>query len=65
ADDGYLLGLDEGEVCVCVVVGLCHFEFSLESRYAVKSKMEAITCVGCFTGCCWSLQSLPSAALVR
>ncbi len=25
ADDGDFLGLDEGEVCVCVVVGLCHF----------------------------------------
>ena len=24
ADDGYFFGLDEGEVCVCVVVGLCH-----------------------------------------
>ena len=24
ADDGYFLGLDDGEVCVCVVVGLCH-----------------------------------------
>ena len=24
ADDGDFFGLDEGEVCVCVVVGLCH-----------------------------------------
>ena len=24
ADDGDFLRLDEGEVCVCVVVGLCH-----------------------------------------
>ena len=38
ADDGYLLGLNEGEVCVCVVVGLCHFDFSLAIRCAVKSK---------------------------
>ena len=26
ADDGYLLALDDGEVCVCVVICLCHDE---------------------------------------
>ncbi len=29
ADDGYFLGLDEREVCVCVVVSLCHGFFFL------------------------------------
>ena len=31
ADDGDFLGLDEGEVCVWIVVSLCHFDFSLRS----------------------------------
>ena len=32
ADDGDLLGLDEGEVCVLIVVGLCHDVPSLIKR---------------------------------
>ena len=30
ADDGYFFCLDEGEVCVLVVVGLCHGVFFLK-----------------------------------
>ena len=33
ADDGDLLGLDEGEVCVLIVVGLCHDVPSLFERW--------------------------------
>ena len=37
ADDGDFLCLDEREVCVCVVVCLCHFSVLPFKRYGNKS----------------------------
>ena len=41
ADDGDFFRLDEGEVCVCVVVGLCHLcsSFCVWGGYPSPSKV--------------------------